>query len=81
MRWRETGSAPLCRLRVIGLLDESEVLLHLPFAPCPLIAWVAQRLGEHHQVFLRARARTAECWELARASASRSPNRARARPN
>jgi len=66
MRWRETGSAPLCRLRVIGLLDESEVLLDLPFDPAPFDAWVAERLGEHHAAFLRARARAAERRELGR---------------
>ena len=64
MRWRETGSVPLCRLRVIGLLDESEVLLDLPFDPAPFDAWVAERLGEHHEAFLRARVRAAERREL-----------------
>jgi DNA excision repair protein ERCC-2 len=65
MRWRETGSAPLCRLRVIGLLDDSEVLLDLPFEPEPFDAWVACRLAEHQEAFLRARARAAERRELA----------------
>ena len=60
MRWRETGSAPLCRLRIVSLLDESEVLLDLPFDPERFGAWVAERLQAHHEAFLRARARAAE---------------------
>ena len=64
MRWRETGVAPLCRLRVSSLLDDSEVLLDLPFDPGPFEAWVAQRLQAHQEAHDRARARAAERREL-----------------
>jgi DNA excision repair protein ERCC-2 len=64
MLWRETGAAPLCRLRIISLLDESEVLLELPFDPEPFSAWVEARLQAHHEAFLQARARAAERREL-----------------
>jgi len=64
MRWRETGVAPRCRLRVVSLLDESEALLELPFEPEAFGEWVAARLQAHHQACLRARARAAERREL-----------------
>jgi DNA excision repair protein ERCC-2 len=60
MRWRDSGSADRCRLRIVSLLDESEVLLELPFEPERFDAWVQERLRQHHQAFLKARARTAE---------------------
>ena len=60
MRWRDTGAAPRCRLRVISLLDDGEVLLDLPFDPETFGAWVARRLEEHHAAFLRAKERAAE---------------------
>ncbi|MDR3669442.1 MAG: ATP-dependent DNA helicase [Holophaga sp.] len=64
MLWRETGAAPMCRLRVVSLLDDSEELLDLPFDPEPFGAWVEARLQAHHEAFLRARARAAERREL-----------------
>lgn len=64
MRWRATGAAPLCRLRVVSLLDDSEVLLDLPFDPAPFDAWVTERLRAHHEAFDRARTRAAERREL-----------------
>ncbi len=69
MRWRGHGAAPRCRLRVISLLDDGEVLLELPFDPGPFGAWVARRLQEHHAAFLAARARAAERRALGRRSA------------
>ena len=64
LRWRQTGVAPLCRLRVLGLLDETEVLVDLPFDPEAFTAWVEARLEALHGAFLRAQARTAERREL-----------------
>ena len=60
MRWRETGIAEHCRLRIVSLLDESETLVELPFDPEPFSAWVEARLKAHHAAFLRAQARTRE---------------------
>ena len=64
MRWRETGASGACRLRVVSLLDESEAVLELPFAPDRFGAWVETRLRGHHEAFLLARARAAERREL-----------------
>jgi DNA excision repair protein ERCC-2 len=64
MRWRDTGAAPSCRLRIISLLDETEVLVELPFDPEMFSRWVEGRLLEQHQAFLRAQARAAERREL-----------------
>jgi len=69
MRWRETGAAERCRLRVVSLLDDTEVLLELPFDPVPFTAWVEARLQARHEAFLRARARTLERRELGAALA------------
>jgi DNA excision repair protein ERCC-2 len=60
MRWREDGAAPRCRLRIVSLLDEAEVLLDLPFDPERFGAWVEARLEAHRQAFLQARARAEE---------------------
>jgi DNA excision repair protein ERCC-2 len=67
MLWRDTGTAPACRLRIVSLLDETETLLDLPFDPGAFGAWVATRLEEHHQACLQARARAAERKALAAA--------------
>ena len=74
MRWRDTGAAPACRLRVVSLLDESEALLDLPFAPEAFDAWVRVRLEEHRQAFLRARERAAERKRLGAALAFPFPD-------
>ena len=60
LRWRETGTAPRCRLRIVGLLDEAETLLELPFDPARHSAWVEDRLQALHEAGLKARARAAE---------------------
>ena len=58
--WRETGVAPHCRLRIAGLLDESEQLVDLPFNPDRFSLWVEARLQALREAFLRAQARAAE---------------------
>jgi DNA excision repair protein ERCC-2 len=65
IRWRQTGAPPACRLRIIGLLDEEEVVQELPWDPPAFTRWVEGRLEELHRAFLRAQARAAERRELA----------------
>jgi len=60
LRWRETGTAPGCRLRVVGLLDEAETLVELDFDPDRHTAWVEGRLRALDEASLKARARAAE---------------------
>ena len=74
MRWRDTGAAPGCRLRVLSLLDESEALLELPFAPEAFGAWVQARLEAQRQAFLGARERAAERKRLGAALAFPFPD-------
>jgi DNA excision repair protein ERCC-2 len=58
--WRETGVAPRCRLRVVGLVDEDETLVELPFDPEAFSRWVEERLHALQTAFLKALARAAE---------------------
>ena len=60
LRWRETGLAPRCRLRIVGLLDEAETEVELPFAPGDFTLWVEARLQAHHDAALKAQARAEE---------------------
>lgn len=62
--WRDAGEVPLCRIRVISLLDESETLVELPFDPGTFSAWVEARLRDLHAAWDRAQARRAERREL-----------------
>ena len=64
LRWRETGIAPRCRLRIVGLLDEAETEVELPFAPGAFTLWVEARLEALHDAALRALARAQERRQL-----------------
>lgn len=58
--WREQGVIPLCRLRVVDLLDEAETLVDLTFDPERFSVWVETRLQALHTAFLAALARAQE---------------------
>ena len=60
LRLREDGQTPLCRIRVISLLDEAETLLELPFEPLAFSAWVEARLEALAQAWAKAQTRRAE---------------------
>jgi DNA excision repair protein ERCC-2 len=57
---RTSGTTPLCRLRVISLLDESETLVPVPFDPETFSGWVEAQVQDLHAQHLRALARAAE---------------------
>ena len=65
LRWRETGLAPRCRLRIVGLLDEAEFERDLPFDPGAFTLWVEARLQALQEAALRALARAEERRRLA----------------
>jgi len=58
------GPAPLCRIRVISLLDETETLVPLPFDAQAFTLWVAGRLDALREAWARAEARRAERKDL-----------------
>jgi DNA excision repair protein ERCC-2 len=67
LRLREDGQTPLCRIRVISLLDETETVVALPFDPLAFSAWVEGRLEALKQAWEKAQARKAERRALAAA--------------
>jgi DNA excision repair protein ERCC-2 len=54
------GETPLCRLRVISLLDESETLVEVPFDLEAFSAWVEAQVEGLHTRQLQAEARAQE---------------------
>ncbi|HLO65796.1 MAG TPA: ATP-dependent DNA helicase [Holophaga sp.] len=60
IRWRDTGVAPGCRLRVVDLLEGGEEVLDLGFEPAAFTAWVEGRVLALREAWERAEARRAE---------------------
>ena len=65
LRGREGHATPVCRIRVISLVDEAETLVPVPFEPGPFSGWVTERLRALRDAGLEAEARREERRALA----------------